>query len=175
MSTNYHTPWEDGTDEYKAADMNVPLGELDAAIGARAGPKKYDYMGQYLGDVLNSNALLMQGLTGRYMVLVAGAPGSRLYVGTPPTDGPATFTIKRNGTTIGTVLTNPGSNWGAFTVSADVAFINGDMLELYGPNPADASLQDVSWNIILARNDIEFMTTSTTTTATTTTTTTTTV
>jgi hypothetical protein len=49
------------------------------------------------------------------------------------------------------------------------------MLELYGPNPADASLQDVSWNIILARNDIEFMTTSTTTTATTTTTTTTTV
>jgi hypothetical protein len=32
MGTNFHTPWVDGTTEYKAADMNAPLSELDAAM-----------------------------------------------------------------------------------------------------------------------------------------------
>lgn len=34
MTTNYHTPWIDDTTEYKAAHMNVPLGELDTQITA---------------------------------------------------------------------------------------------------------------------------------------------
>jgi hypothetical protein len=29
MSEFYHTPYDDGVTEYKEADMNVPLGELD--------------------------------------------------------------------------------------------------------------------------------------------------
>lgn len=33
MSTDYHTPYVDGTTTYKAADMNAPLGELDEEIG----------------------------------------------------------------------------------------------------------------------------------------------
>jgi len=172
MSTHYHTPWVDGTTEYKADDMNVPLGELDQAINDIRGPRHYDFMGQYLGDILNSNALLMQGITGRYMILEAGAPGSKLRIGTPPTSQ-RTFTIKRNGSNIGSVVVNPGHNWGLFSVSSDVAFYNGDLLQLYGPNPADPSMQDVSWNIILTRVDLEFMTTTTTTTMTTTSTTTT--
>lgn len=32
MSSNYHTPYEDDVTEYKAAHMNVPLGELDVQI-----------------------------------------------------------------------------------------------------------------------------------------------
>ena len=171
MSTHYHTAWQDGITEYKAEDMNAPLSALDQAIDDLHGNKYYDFMGQYLGDILNSDALLMQGIVARYMVLKAGAPGSALYIGTPPTDGPATFTIKRNGATIGTIVTNPGHNQGQFIVSADVAFSNTDLLQLYGPNPADASLKDVSWNIILERADIGLMTTTTTTTETTTTTT----
>lgn len=174
MSTHYHTPYSDGVTEYKAADMNDPLGDLDQAINDIRGPRKYDFLGQYLGDTLNSNALLKQGITGRYMVLKATAPGSKLYVATPPA-AQAVFSIKRNGTQIGTITTNPGHNWGLFSVASDVAFFNGDLLQLYGPNPADASLQDVSWNIILEREDLEYMTTTTTTTETTTTSTTTTV
>jgi hypothetical protein len=170
MSEHYHTPYEDGTTEYKDADMNVPLGELDQAINDIRGPKKYDFMGQYLGDVLNSNALLMQGITGRYMVLVAGATGSKLFVGTAPA-AQSVFTIKRNGVQVGTITVGAGGSWGAFSVASPVAFYNGDLLELYGPNPADASLQDVSWNIILQRVDALDMTTSTTTTTTTSTTT----
>jgi len=37
MSTNHHTPWQDTVTEYKAADMNAPLGELDAAIEGVSG------------------------------------------------------------------------------------------------------------------------------------------
>jgi hypothetical protein len=32
MSTNHHTPYVDGTTLFRATDMNVPLGELDAEI-----------------------------------------------------------------------------------------------------------------------------------------------
>ena len=32
MTTNFHTPYSDGVTEYKAADMNTPLGELDSAL-----------------------------------------------------------------------------------------------------------------------------------------------
>jgi len=171
MSEFYHTPYEDGVTEYKAADMNVPLGELDQALNDIRGPKYYDFMGQYLGDILNSNALLLQGLTARYMVLKAGAPGSHVYAGVA-TAAQAVFTIKRNGVQIGTVTINAGHNKGAFSVAADIAFYNGDLLELYGPNPADASMQDVSWNLILERPDPADITTTTTTTTTTSTTTT---
>lgn len=171
MSTHYHTPYDDGVTEYKDADMNVPLGELDQAINDIRGPKKYDFMGQYLGDVLNSDALLMQGLTGRQMVLKATAPGSKLYIGTAPT-AQSVFTIKRNGVSIGTITVSAGGAWGSFTVTADVQFFNGDLLELYGPNPADSTLKDVSWNIILQRDDVADRTTTTTTTTTTSTTTT---
>ena len=34
MSTNYHTPFADGTTKYRAAHHNVPLGELDAQVTA---------------------------------------------------------------------------------------------------------------------------------------------
>lgn len=171
MSTHYHTAYVDGTTEYKADDMNIPLGELDQAINDIRGPKKYDFMGQYLGDVLNSGALLMQGIPGRYMVLESGAPGSRLYVGTSPASQ-RVFSIKRNGVQIGTVTCNPGHNWGAISVASSVAFYSGDLLELTGPSPADGTMKDVSWNFILSRVDAEVMTTTTTTTETTTTTTT---
>lgn len=171
MSTYYHTAYVDGTTEFKADDMNAPLGELDQALNDIRGPKKYDFVGQYLGDTLNSGALLMQSITARYIVLTAGAPGSRLYVDTPPASQ-RVFSIKRNGTQIGTVTCNPGHNWGAISVASDVAFYNGDLLELTGPDPADGTMKDVSWNFVLTRVDAEDMTTSTTTTTTTSTTTT---
>jgi hypothetical protein len=166
MSEFYHTPYSDGVTEYKAADMNAPLGELDQALNDIRGPRRFDFMGQYLGDVLNSGALLMQGITGRQMKLKAGAPGSKLYVGTGPT-APRVFSIKRNGVQVGTATVNTGGHWASFSVAADVQFYNGDLLELTGPNPADGSMQDVSWNIILERPDVADRTTTTTTTTTT--------
>lgn len=37
MSSFHHTPYQDGTTEYKAEDMNTPLGELDAVIHDMSG------------------------------------------------------------------------------------------------------------------------------------------
>ena len=37
MSSNYHTPYEDDSTQFKAEHMNVPLGELDAHIGTLYG------------------------------------------------------------------------------------------------------------------------------------------
>jgi len=36
MSQDYHTPYVDGSTQFKADHMNVPLGELDAQIGTNA-------------------------------------------------------------------------------------------------------------------------------------------
>jgi hypothetical protein len=36
MTTNYHTPYVDGTTKFRQTDMNAPLGELDAEITKRA-------------------------------------------------------------------------------------------------------------------------------------------
>ena len=37
MSSYHHTPYSDGTTEYKASDMNTPLGELDAVLDQVSG------------------------------------------------------------------------------------------------------------------------------------------
>lgn len=37
MSTDHHTPWQDGVTQYKAEDMNAPLAELDEVIGGLSG------------------------------------------------------------------------------------------------------------------------------------------
>jgi|OpeIllAssembly_1097287.scaffolds.fasta_scaffold688579_1 hypothetical protein len=37
MSTDHHTPWQDGVTQYKASDMNVPLGELDEVLDGVSG------------------------------------------------------------------------------------------------------------------------------------------
>jgi len=162
MSTHYHDPWEDGVTEYKAADMNAPLAQLDQAINDIRGPENYDFIGQYLASLISNGALLMQAIVGRYMYLPSGAAGSQLYAATAPT-GSAQFTIKRNGSTIGTATIGVGGNWASFSVSSDVAFYNGDLLQLYGPASQDATLKDVSWNMIMTREDVGSMTTTTTT------------
>ena len=36
MTTNHHTPYVDGTTEFKAADMNSPLSELDTELTSQA-------------------------------------------------------------------------------------------------------------------------------------------
>ena len=174
MTTNYHTPWVDGTSEYKEADMGAPLEELDEAVTALHVPKYYDHIGQYLDSKPNSGALLMRGVVSRYMVLEGGAARSEMYAGTLTTN-PAVFTIQRNGQSIGTITMNPGHPRGAFSVATPVAFYSSDVLELVAPNPQDATLENISWNIVLMRPDIDLMTTTTTTTQTSTSTTTTTV
>jgi len=170
MSSNYHTPYVDNTTVYSAASMNVPLGELDDKIG-NIDNKVWWLAGNYINAKPPNSALIMRIITGHYMVLQASAPGSHAGCETAPT-AQATLTIKRNGSSIGTITISAGATTGSFTVAADRRFYAGDVLSVEAPASQDTTLQDISVTLKMTAPPSYTSTTSTSTTTTTTTTTT---
>ncbi len=171
MTTNYHTAWVDGTTTYKASDMNAPLAAIDSKI-SDIDKKVWFLAGNYVNAKPPDGALIMRIIVGHYMVLQSGAPGSHCGCDTAPTAN-ATLTIKRNGTSIGTILISAAGTTGAFTVSADKRFYAGDVLSVEAPASQDATLRDISVTLKMTAPPSYTSTTSTSTTSTTTTTTTT--
>lgn len=57
--------------------------------------------------------------------------------------GTATFLIKKNDIQIGTVVFTSASTEGTFTFTNAVTFNSGDVLDVYAPSPADATLADI--------------------------------
>jgi hypothetical protein len=55
----------------------------------------------------------------------------------------ATFIIKKNDIQIGTVVFTSASTQGTFTFTNAVTFNSGDVLDVYAPSPADATLADI--------------------------------
>ena len=53
MTTNYHTPYVDGSTQFKMAHMNVPLSELDTQITANVASIALALAGAYI--VCNEN------------------------------------------------------------------------------------------------------------------------
>lgn len=58
--------------------------------------------------------------------------------------GTATFIIKKNDLQIGTVVFTSASTQGTFTFTNEVTFNIGDVLDVYAPSPADATLADIT-------------------------------
>lgn len=70
--------------------------------------------------------------------------GSEVGVLTKPT-APATYTVKKNGITVGTVVIAADGTFAfSSTVSEATVFSIGDMLTITTPNPQDATLADVA-------------------------------
>lgn len=59
------------------------------------------------------------------------------------------FTIKRNGTTIGTLTFTAGVLVGAFAMTTTQNFVVGDYLEFFAPDVQDATLEDIAWNLLI--------------------------
>ncbi|NJK43209.1 MAG: hypothetical protein HC933_02145 [Pleurocapsa sp. SU_196_0] len=76
---------------------------------------------------------------------VAGSPSGVAHVGAAgiAATASATFTLKKNGTSIGTLNFAASSAVATFTVSSSVAFASGDVLTLEAPASPDAALADV--------------------------------
>jgi hypothetical protein len=74
----------------------------------------------------------------------ASLPGCIFTAATAST-GTATFTILRNGASIGTV-TFTSSATGVATFASDVSFANGDVILITAPGSQDATLADISFN-----------------------------
>jgi hypothetical protein len=96
----------------------------------------------YSGLPLNGQTInypMNQALT-----LKAALAGSHFSVGTNPAST-ATYTLKKNGSSIGTIAISTG---GVFTptFASDVSFAAGDIFNIIAPSPQDTTLADVGLN-----------------------------
>lgn len=113
-----------------------------ALVGADVPAIRYDIATFYPG-VPGSSQLVMRWQAPRAVTVPSGATNSQASAGTAAT-GSTTFTIKKNGTSVGTIAWSASGTAGTFTVSSTVSLAAGDVLTITGPATADATLADIA-------------------------------
>lgn len=100
------------------------------------------------GTMTNGELVLRIEAT-RDFTLPASLTGSQASAGVAST-GNVSFDIKKNGSSIGSVVFNASAS-GTFTFTTATSFVAGDLLELVAPATADGTLADVSISLKGAR------------------------
>ena len=163
MSQNFHTPYEDDVTEYKADDMNTPLGELDAAI-SQIGSAIYDVGGTFESKPSSSQILLRLPMP-RIVNFSPGMPDSQMVAGIAAT-AQTIFSIRKDDVEFATATFAAAATVATFTSGAGASFIAGDVLTMVAPASQDATVANLGWCIAGGRT---ILTTTTTTTSSTTT------
>lgn len=101
----------------------------------------------FVPGTMVANQLLYRMKATRAFTLKAGLPGSYASA-TVAATASTTVTLKKNGTSIGTAVWSAAGVDAAFTFAADVAFAAADVLTVEGPASPDATLANVSFDLI---------------------------
>lgn len=149
MTDDYHTPYIDGTTEYKADHMNAPLSQLDTSLGevsgevrrAHSGEKSYDIGLSYEGSPGAGDTILRFPMV-RNINFDIDISGSQAIAGTTAT-GQAVFSIKKAGVEFATLTWEAGQGSGTFSGESTTFTGSGEVLTIDAPNPADATLADL--------------------------------
>lgn len=171
MTTNYHDPWVDGVTEYKASNMNTPLGQLDSQIATNtsdilththkldysSGP--YDIGGTYDGKPSAGQVLLRYPLP-REVTFLIGMGESQMIADVAAT-AESVFSVKKNDVEFATITFAIAGTVASMTCAIETDFVAGDILTLVAPNPQDATLEDLGWGLAAIRNSELATTTST--------------
>lgn len=184
MSDNYHTPWGADVSDFKAAVMNVPLGELDQAITnleANKADWTHKHVNPYIVPVYwtsvptASQILLDYIFTDVPATFFAGLPNSKAEARDAAT-AQTVISLKKNDVEFGTITFAASGTTGTFAAASDTIFNDGDKLTIQGPGSADATLARIAITLkgIAAGGAAGTTTTTTTTTTTSSSTTTTT-
>lgn len=186
MSTDHHTPWQDGVTTFEDSDMNAPLAELDATFGSFSGKKgqiprindgesaleyfdsSYDVGGAYNGSP-TASLVLMRFPFVRTVMFESGMSLSKFVAGTAAT-GSTVFSIRKNGVEFATATFGAGATAATFSCPVSTVFAPGNTLTIVAPGSPDATLADLGWCLAGTRNVHAVTTTTTTTTSSTTTT-----
>jgi hypothetical protein len=80
--------------------------------------------------------------------LAASATNSQAIAGTDST-GTATWTLEKNGSSIGTIVFSASTAAGVFTGISSTNFVAGDLIQLIAPSSPDATLANVAFTLVL--------------------------
>jgi hypothetical protein len=108
----------------------------------------YDISGEVVGSPVGSQTCL-NFVSGRTVTFPANFAGSVAKAGTTAT-GSAQFVITKNSSNVGTITFAAGSGVATMTSSggAPVVLASGDILNIYAPAVADATLADVTYILV---------------------------
>jgi hypothetical protein len=121
----------------KHVTFNEAINDLDAAAGPYILGLTYDGSPGAGEVILRQKAVIAFSLP-------ASLTGSTFYAETAA-NATSTFTIKKNGGSIGTLVFSASGTSPAVTFSTAVSFSVNDKLTLEAPNPADSTLADLGF------------------------------
>ncbi len=127
--------------------------EIGNADGTLAGDGLYILAGRgglvqlpaFVRGTYAASELFLRWVADRAATFKAGLPGSVASAGIAST-GNVSFTLKKNGSSIGTIAFNASAN-GTISFAADASFAIGDVLTIEAPSSPDATLADVAMNL----------------------------
>lgn len=151
MSQDHHTPYTDGVTEYKASDMNSPLGELDNILGEVSGELNstkhtshaYD-MGIYYPGKPTADEVLLRFQFTRVVNFGTDMSGSQATAGIAAT-AETIFSLQKDSGEIATCTFGAASSSG--TYSGEDNFSAGEILRIVAPAVADATLENIGFSL----------------------------
>lgn len=136
-------------DELVAADgtgpVNFPDGLTVQGVPV-VGGGFYDIAGGTNGAP-SASAIIATFDAPRAFTLPAGLTGSRAVAGTAATAS-TTFTIKKNGSSIGSIVWGAAATVATFTFASAVSFAAGDVLTVTAPASPDATLANIGFTLV---------------------------
>jgi hypothetical protein len=107
--------------------------------------KIYDIASGTVGKPANA-AVIVRFIAPRSFTLPIGLTGSYVKAGVAAT-GAHVYTIKKNGTGVGTMDFAVAATNGTFTFTSLTSFVTGDILTIEAPATADATLSDLYFTL----------------------------
>ncbi len=182
MTTDHHTPYQDGVTTYEDSDMNAPLAELDAVFGGSFTGKKgkiprvgsgesaleyfdssYDIGGSYNGSPTGSLTIMRFPFV-RNVMFEAGMSLSKMIASVAAT-ATAIFSLRKGGVEFATATFGAGGTTATFACALNTTFTPGQILTIVAPASPDATLANLAWCLAGTRNVYTVTTTSSTTTS----------
>lgn len=105
----------------------------------------------YADGTVDSNETLLFHPAALGFTIPAGGAGTFAKALVAAT-GSTVLSLKKNGTSIGTITFEAGATTGTVAVAADAVFVPGDVLSMTGPLSADATLANIGFTISGTRN-----------------------
>jgi hypothetical protein len=101
----------------------------------------------FLSGVIGSNERIFKHAARRSFTFPAGMATSGLHATTAATAS-TVFSLRKNGSEFATITVAPAGTSGTLASASGASFVSGDVLEVFGPAPADLTLADVSISLI---------------------------